>query len=435
MRKIFISIALVLVSFVSAFAHDGINKECNLAIRVTPGKADPEYEKGEFIQLRILVYPLDRTQKTKIKTNDYTIKVVTTKDYGKREEKNYPMRLDHEFIHIATMQQNGFVRFEVFVQNKDGKNIEFYFGGFKRQKAYDGGAGVGLDNLKQAIEEPADFDEFWAKQKKMLADTPIKYTIKDAPIKHEKLDVYYVEVECPNSRPATGILTVPKDKTKKYSAMGIYDGYSNAVNRNILSWVPTDKIVFHVNAHGYHMDKDDAYYKEIQKSLSGYAFKNEENMKPETAYFYGMALRCMRSLQFLKQHSLYDGVNLEVQGGSQGGLQTIWCASLDHDVKIARPDIPWCADLGGYTKGRLRGWRPDYQKGLDYYDIVNHAKRIPETCFVHITRAGLGDYVCPPSGITIFYNNLKCPKKITYVHDSDHGYVNQGSLRFEKESK
>ena len=168
---------------------------------------------------------------------------------------------------------------------------------------------------------------------------------------------------------------------------------------------------------------------------SGYAFNNEENQNPETAYFYGMALRCLRSLQFLKQHPLYDGTNLIVRGGSQGGLQTVWCAALDHDVKEAYPDIPWCADLGGYTKGRLRGWRPDYQIGLDYFDIVNHAKRIPATCFVHVTRAGMGDYVCPPSGVTIFYNNLKCPKKITYVHDSDHGYVKQNSIRFEKSSK
>ncbi|MBQ9788363.1 MAG: acetylxylan esterase [Lentisphaeria bacterium] len=432
MRKFFITIALVLVLFASAFAHDGINKECNLAIRVTPEKADPEYEKGETIKLKILVYPVDKNKVT----DKYTLRVVESKDFDKSIEKNYPITLDKEFVYTTRMDRDGFVRFEVFVQNKDGKNIDFTFGGFKRQKAYDGGAGVGLDNLKQAVEEPTDFDEFWAKQKKMLADTPIKYTIKDAPIKHEKLDVYYVEVECPNSRPATGILTVPKDKSKKYPAMGLYDGYSNTyIQKEPANVLPDDKIVFHLNAHGYNMGEDENYYNEVKKSLKGYAFKNDENANPETAYFYGMALRCMRSLQFLKQHPLYDGVNLEVQGGSQGGLQTIWCAALDHDVKIARPDIPWCADLGGYTKGRLRGWRPDYQKGLDYYDIVNHAKRIPETCFVHITRAGLGDYVCPPSGITIVYNNLKCPKKITYVHDSDHGYINQGSLRFEKESK
>ena len=40
-------------------------------------------------------------------------------------------------------------------------------------------------------------------------------------------------------------------------------------------------------------------------------------------------------------------------------------------------------------------------------------------------RAGLGDYTSPPSGITVFYNNLVNAKsrKIDYVQGSRHGYI------------
>ena len=437
---ILLLIAAIVVGFVIGGREDlskfdstyyGFNKEHNLAVKVLAEKADPEYQKGEELKLYILVYPADKNEKV----DKYNLKIARSADFEKRSESIYPVKLGKEFVYKTKLEQDGFVRLEVFVQDKKGNNINFTFDSVKRNRAYDSSFGVGLDNLQQAIAEPKDFDEFWAKQKKMLADAPLKYVIKEAPIKNDKLDVYYVEVECPNSLPATGVLTVPKDKSKKYPAMGLYDGYGTGIRKKPVDWVPTDKIVFHLNAHGYEMGKDEAYYTEFKKSLNSYAFKSEENKNPETAYFYGMALRCMRSLQFLKQYPLFDGVNLSVRGGSQGGLQTIWCAALDHDVKLAYPDIPWCADLGGYTKGRLRGWRPDHQTGLDYFDIVNHAKRIPATCYVHITRAGLGDYVCPPSGVTIVYNNLKCPKKITYVHDSDHGYANPGAMRFEKESK
>ena len=40
------------------------------------------------------------------------------------------------------------------------------------------------------------------------------------------------------------------------------------------------------------------------------------------------ALRVMRSLQFVKSLPQWDGKNLQANGGSQGGLQTVWAAAL-----------------------------------------------------------------------------------------------------------
>jgi cephalosporin-C deacetylase-like acetyl esterase len=68
--------------------------------------------------------------------------------------------------------------------------------------------------------------------------------------------------------------------------------------------------------------------------------------------------------------------------------------------------------------GRLRGWRPDWTEALGYYDIVNHAKRVK--CPVTIS-AGLGDYVCPPSGVAILYNNIKSPKSLEVTQGKKHG--------------
>lgn len=89
-----------------------------------------------------------------------------------------------------------------------------------------------------------------------------------------------------------------------------------------------------------------------------------------------MVLRLMRSLEFLKSLPQWDGKNLKVSGGSQGGLQTIWAAALDPDVTEADSSITWCCDFAGPTIGRLGGWRPEYVPALNYYDAANHAKRI-----------------------------------------------------------
>ena len=40
-----------------------------------------------------------------------------------------------------------------------------------------------------------------------------------------------------------------------------------------------------------------------------------------------------------------------------------------------------------------------------------------------ITRAGLGDYCCPPTGLAKMYNNIPGNKKIWWVQGSTHGYV------------
>ena len=98
--------------------------------------------------------------------------------------------------------------------------------------------------------------------------------------------------------------------------------------------------------------------------------------------------------------------------------------ALDHDVTQANPDIPWCCDIGGTEVGRNRGnWFVSWVPGLGYYDPVNMARRIPKTCNLRIPRAGLGDYICPPTGVMAFYNNLKCPKSATFFQNSQHCYV------------
>ena len=48
--------------------------------------------------------------------------------------------------------------------------------------------------------------------------------------------------------------------------------------------------------------------------------------------------------------------------------------------------------------------------GLGYFDSINHIRRAK--CPVEITRAGLGDYTCPPSGLAAYYNAIPGRKSI-----------------------
>jgi len=180
-------------------------------------------------------------------------------------------------------------------------------------------------------------------------------------------------------------------------------------------------LTFSINAHGIENGREPEYYKKLQETeLKNYAFSKQENSDPETAYFNGMMLRVMRALEFVKAQPEWNGKELIANGGSQGGLQCLTAAGLDKDVTKCMAWKPWCCDLGGVKLGRIcGGWRLEFTEALGYYDPVNHAKRIH--CDTTIT-SGLGDYVCPPSGITVLFNNLAGKRNITYIQGSTHGF-------------
>lgn len=322
--------------------------------------------------------------------------------------------------------QDGFVKIFARLMNSRGKTIETTVNGKKQAIDFNGGAGVNITRLKNAVAEPADFDAFWAKQKAKLAKVPLKYKMEKVSKDGANVDVYAVSVDCAGSRPVTGYLTIPANAREKSLPANVsFHGYGTHIQRAPQhSW--GGAIRFDINAHGYDLGKDEAYYEEFFKNIKSngqiYAFDPKQNSNPEEAYFNGMVLRVMRALEFVKSLPQWNGKELVVEGGSQGGLQTAWAAALDSDVTLAKPNITWCCDFAGDKVGkRLGGWRPQYVPALDYYDAAFHAKRI--RCKTDVTRAGVGDYVCPPSGLAVFYNNITAPKRIKWVQGSTHGFV------------
>ena len=77
-------------------------------------------------------------------------------------------------------------------------------------------------------------------------------------------------------------------------------------------------------------------------------------------------------------------------------------------------------DLGGGTNaGRLEGWRPKYQHGMKYFDTAVAASFIK--CPMSVT-AGLGDFVCPPSGQVALYKAIKNLTCMKFIQRRTHSY-------------
>jgi cephalosporin-C deacetylase-like acetyl esterase len=314
----------------------------------------------------------------------------------------------------SSLDKPGFVRYEIAVFNPDGVPLKDAKG---KDVRFEGGAAVQPQAL-QGLPEPADFDAFWTAQKAKLAAVPLKAELKEVASQNPKFNAFDVKIDCAGGKPVSGYLTIPKDaKGKSLKAKAVFQGYGiSGAGQDFADGYVT----LRVNAHGIENGREPEYYKALADGeLKGYAFNKTENAKPETSYFNGMMLRVLRTLEYLKSRPEWDGKNLMVAGGSQGGLQALNAAGLDQDVTFCYASKPWCSDLGGPNQERLRGWRPDYSEALDYYDGANQAKRIK--CDVYLDT-GLGDYVCPPSGVSVVYNNLKGPKTIEYIQGATHGW-------------
>ncbi len=447
MKKISLFSAAALAAF--AALAGGLD---NGLLRGTTNKRAIDYAPGEE-----MVFTLKLDQVETLPEGDWFIKWERSGDDGKKFGEKVPADPKTPIVVKTSLDRPGFVRVKAMVVDAkgdvyrkqytgdtttpEGRRAQNAFERRDRRIFFDGGAGVQIDKLV-SHPEPADFDAFWAKQAERLDRVPIKAERIEVPCKNPKVRLYAVQVTCAGLRPVTGYLTIPKaaEQGVKYPCRLETHGYSgDSCRHDAPGWVRENEVVLNINAHGLKLAEFGATEAdrkalrwETRSNGCTYAFDAKQNADPEVAYFNGMVLRVKRALQYLKTLPEWNGKDLVASGGSQGGLQTIWAAGCGEGLTRAESSITWCCDM--YTSGKLRkdpkqnlasdGWYIPWTDAMGYYDAANFAKRIPTTCQTIITRAGLGDYCCPPTGLAKMYNNIPgTNKKIWWVQGSTHGYV------------
>ncbi len=372
----------------------------------TADRENAEYKPGEEMVFTFRLLCDDQSVPGKLR-------IIRSSEDGKSETFEQNVKAGEPCVVRASLDQPGFVMVKAMLldpygvpaRRSNGRNVQYGLAG-----------GVAADTLKQGVPEPADFDAWWAKAKEQLAAVPLQ-VLERKLLKETALSkIYDVKIACAGNRPVSGYLSIPKGaKPGSLPLRMHYDGYSVRSAQVIES---ADAINFFVNAHGIENNREPAYYEALARGeLRSYGFRNEENRKPESCYFLNMILRDLRALEYARTLPEWNGRETFLSGGSQGAFQTVAVAGLSEDITSCNLNIPWFCDLGGIEVGRIRGWRPDNAPGLGYFDTVNFAKRVK--CPVKIT-AGLSDWVCPPSGVWVLYNNLKTPVEMTMLQGLDH---------------
>jgi cephalosporin-C deacetylase-like acetyl esterase len=298
-------------------------------------------------------------------------------------------------------------------------------------------AGFVPGNIQPTVENPADFDTFWQKAKKDLAKIPMDAKMTLMPERcTEKTNVYHVNLQ--NYRLGSrlyGILCVPK-KEGKYPALLQVPGAGVRAYGGDIATAEKGIITFQIGIHGVPVDMIPSVYTDLGAgALSGYFNYNMDDK--DRFYYKRVYLGCVRANDFLTSLPQYDGSNLAVTGGSQGGALSIITTALDARVKSLGAFYPALSDVTGYLFDRAGGWPHYFDKAnrlanekkdkistIAYYDVVNFARRVKVPGYY---SWGYNDETCPPTSMYAAYNVISAPKELYLALDTGHWtYPEQG---------
>lgn len=290
--------------------------------------------------------------------------------------------------------------------------------------------GYDISKIQPVVTKPADFDAFWKSTGAELAKLPLDTKMTLLPERSSaKTNVYHVNCQGYGGSRIYGILCIPKATGRKYPAVLQVPGAGVRAYGPDLELADQGVIVLTIGIHGISVILDPSVYADlVVGGLKSY-FTN--NMDDRDKYYYKRVYaNTIRSNDLIFSLPAFDGQNLAVSGGSQGGALSIITASLDKRVKYLAALYPALCDLTGYAANRAGGWphmlspnnvantsNPKVINTLAYYDVVNFAKAVNIEGYY---TWGFNDETCPPTSFYAAYNSISAPKQASIFHDTGH---------------
>ena len=405
------SVVRRLVLFIALL--QGITHAQFVKVIVAPDHTDWTYKTGEPVNFKITVLK-----------DGNPLKNISVK-YQVGPEKMEPVKKDSVVlangvfaVPAVTLKIPGFVQC-IATANFDGKEYRGI-----------GAAGFEPLAIQPTVANPADFLQFWDSAKSDLAKIPLDARMTLLPDRcTENVNVFHVNIQ--NYRSGArlyGILCVPK-KEGKYPALLRVPGAGIRPYRGDVANAEKGIITLEIGIHGIPVNLDESVYTSLGSgALTNYPAINLDNK--DRYYYKRVYMGCVRANDFLFSLPQFDGINLAVTGGSQGGALSIVTAALDSRVKWLGAFYPALSDVTGYLHGRAGGWPHLFNKDnivfnsskekietCSYYDVVNFARRLKVP---GIYSWGYNDETCPPTSMYAAYNVITSPKSLYLALETGH---------------
>jgi cephalosporin-C deacetylase-like acetyl esterase len=415
MKQIFFTVSL----FLYASAVTAQPSQTLYTVVVEPDRADWIYKTGEEAEFRIYV------TRNKVPLSNIAVEY----EYGPEatpavKKSTLEIKDKSARLKVPGLKAPGFQTVRATFRI-DGKTYSSYTN-----------IGYDPDKIKPTQTMPADFREFWDKAKADAAHVPLEPLLTLQPdLCTPTLNVYHIRFQN-HARGSYiyGMLCVPK-KPGKYPAVlqvpgaGLhsFSGYKTLSDKGV--------ITLEIGIHGIPVNLPQQVYSDLATTaLNGYAQYNLDNR--DKYYFKRVFIGCHRAIDFLYTLAEFDGQNLAVMGGSQGGALSIVTAALDSRVKCFASRHPGMCDLTGFMNGRPGGWpslrnNPNIALQLEtaaYYDVVNFARILKAPGFY---TWGFNDTACYPTTTFSAYNTVTAEKTLKVYTETAHWHFPEQNSEYE----
>ena len=295
--------------------------------------------------------------------------------------------------------------------------------------------GFSPEQIVPVVELPEDFNAFWKREIAAMEARPLRVREipqpeRDTPAERCTL----VRVSVDDEHGVYGYLYVPKDVAPKTCPIVIFPPGAGVNTIIVPGWhryyMERKFIRFVIEIHGLDPRSPSQEFRDAGRRLEtgnggGYLGNGIESR--DTYYMKNVYLAMVRMIDYLTLLPEWDGKNVVVKGGSQGGALSLVAAGLDPRVTACIADHPALADMAAGVAGRTEGYphfnpasgilSPAAVSTLAYYDVINFARQIKVPTQMSF---GYNDDTCPPSTSFGVWNSLDCPKSLLVTPINEH---------------
>lgn len=403
-------------SFAQVFRQEfGSPKKTFTEVMAVPSHADSYYKLGEQALLRITA------SEGGVPVNGVVVKYWAGPEMFLPEHADSTVFVNGEaVIKIGTMTEPGFLacRYELSLGGKRYRDL--------RKVAFE------PERIKTFTDMPSDFSAFWNKALRKARTFDFEPEYFDVPEASDSaLKTSLVRLRVGKDKWIYGYLTQPLDG-KRHPVVLVPPGAGSSKIFPSDYFPKRGMIYMKIEIHGNDPRLPDTEYAATCKAKSE-GYERRDITEKDSYYYKDVYVGCARAVDFLCSLPGWDGKNVIVTGGSQGGALTLVTAALSDKVTLCAPFYPALCDLQGFRHGRAGGWPKFFSKyygngsdsipvdkaseTLRYFDVVNFARTVRVPVFM---SWGYSDDTCSPSSVWAAWNEISAPKEKDVTPASGH---------------
>lgn len=326
-------------------------------------------------------------------------------------------------IDMGTMKKPGFRDLRLKLQ-LDGKTYQHHVK-----------VGFSVDKIQPFTQEPKDFWTFWQQNMEEARQFPLKYTkeyVKE--MSDDKVDCYLVKLELDRQHHSFyAYLLMPKGAQRGSCPVVLTPpgaGVKPIRDGSTRRFYPENGFIrLAIDIHGLNPTLSENDFAEIRAAFDGKdnAYLRQSLEDRDRYYMKHVYLGLSHCIDLLTSLPEWDGRNVIIQGGSQGGALALIGTALDPRITLCVANHPALSDMGAGSAGLTSGYphfTPEsgaYSKEclqtLAYYDVVNFARHIETPVYM---TWGYNDNTCPPTTSYAVWNVLQCPKESLLTPINEH---------------